>query len=93
MPSYRFIIMSPAAFNPNGWMADFWIAGSMTLTLAVFVANFKILLFSSKNSVLSISIIIGSILVYFISFIILNIYETSDLYAILTMYATYKIII
>ena len=74
-----------SSFNPNGWMADFWVCGSMSLTLSVFVSNLKIFLFSCKNSVLSISILALSILVYFLSFILLNIYDTSDLFAILTM--------
>ena len=75
--------MSPS-FNPNGWMADFWIGGSMALTLSVSIASFKIFLFSSKSSILSLSVV-ASLIVYYITFIILNVYETSDLYAILTM--------
>jgi len=80
---FSFLITS-VAVNQDSMEADFWFSGSMTFSLAVIIANLKIFLFSYKNSVLSVSIVIGSIVVYFLSFDFLNAILFSEQYQILT---------
>jgi len=57
----------------------------MTFTLAVIVANIKILFFTYRNSVLSIFIIFGSILVYFVTWLIFNAILDNEQYGVMTM--------
>jgi hypothetical protein len=76
--------MCDTPLNASGIMADFWVGGTMTFTIAVLNANFKILLLSYKYSVLHIFCILLSLIVYYISFVIPNSSSpTSNLYHVL----------
>ena len=68
----------------NGWTADFWVAGSMTYTLAILVANFKIFIFSYSHCFLTMFSIFGGIGYYLGNVAVLDGIPNSDLYDTLT---------
>ena len=67
-------------------MSSFWVAGSMTFTLAVINANIKIIIMSFMNCVVTLFFVVGSIIFYYVVFIIYdNGLKTTDVYGTLTM--------
>jgi len=70
-------------------MSSFWVAGSMTFTLAVINANIKIIIMSFMNCVVTLFFVVGSIIFYYVVFIIYdNGLKTTDVYGTLTIAET-----
>ncbi len=59
----------------------------MSFTAVVLIVNIKIILFSNTFHFLNILFIIGSILVYILTFYILNLFSTYDLYGDFSRYS------
>jgi len=64
----------------DGYELGFWQAGITAFGQCVLVANLKILLFSFSHSKMSIFFVVGSYVVYLISFAIVNSMKSSELY-------------
>lgn len=69
--------------GPTGKMEDFWFAGSLVFTMVVIVSNIKILLFAAQKSILLMVMLIGSVLFYFLFYLIENYVVTLDIYSTL----------
>ena len=83
---FSYLIMSQRAISEDGYMSSFWVAGSMTFTLAVINANIKIIIMSFMNCVVTLFFVVGSIIFYYVVFIIYdNGLKTTDVYGTLTM--------
>lgn len=54
----------------NGWDLGFWASGMTVFGFVIIVTNIKILLFSNTYSLMSLSIIFGSIFLYYITYAI-----------------------
>ena len=64
----------------EGYKLGFWQAGITAFGQCVLVANLKVLLFSYSHSKLSIFVLVGSYLIYIITFAIVNSLSSSELY-------------
>jgi len=66
----------------KGRVLDLWSSGALILGLCVAVSNLKVLTFSHSHSFITLFVIFGSIVVYILSFVVVNYLSTSDLYYI-----------
>jgi hypothetical protein len=64
----------------NGYNTDIWGTGALTLTICVYIANFKILTFSYIQNLTGAIIMFLSICLYVLSFAFANFLQSSDLY-------------
>jgi len=62
----------------EGYVVGLWTTGAMILSLCVAIVNFKILTFSYAHTPLTVIIIFLSIVIYIISFLIVNFINGSD---------------
>jgi len=68
-------------YEEDGYMFNFWTSGMTIFGYVIIVANVKVLLFSNRHSILSLTLIFGSILVYYITYAIASaVAVTYDLY-------------
>lgn len=65
----------------NGYTFSFWATGMTVFGYVITVANVKVLLFSNRHSVMSLIIIFGSILFYYMTYAVASsVMVTYDLY-------------
>ena len=64
----------------NGYMVDIWITGTMIFGLVVVISNFKITTFSYSTTPVTLFVVWGSIILYVISVVIVNLMQSSELY-------------
>lgn len=82
---FIYSILDLSAINGTGILSSFWINGNLVLCLVVIATNMKILVMSTQVSVLLLSIIIISILSYFLMFFIFNLWLDDELYGTFKM--------
>ncbi|KRX09193.1 P-type ATPase, cytoplasmic domain N [Pseudocohnilembus persalinus] len=58
--------------SSDGYMLDFWASGTMVMGLVVLIANFKVFIISFDHTVFSVIFNIGSIIMFYLSFITLS---------------------
>mmetsp|Transcript_32158 Transcript_32158/g.37083 ORF Transcript_32158/g.37083 Transcript_32158/m.37083 type:complete len:387 (-) Transcript_32158:46-1206(-) len=75
---YSLLEASPQA--EGGISNGFWTAGQMSLTAVVIIVNIKIVLFSNTFHFLNVFFLVGSVLIYILTFYVLNEVKTYDLY-------------
>lgn len=71
--------------SPSGFTYSDSVAGVVALTGCVLVANFKLLLFAYNHTVLLKVCVIGSIVVYFVTFGVVSAFESADSYGVFGM--------
>lgn len=64
----------------GGFDNGFWTAGQMSFTIVVIIVNVKIVLFTNTFNLLNTIFLVGSILVYILTFYILNLIKAFDIY-------------
>ena len=77
---YSYFSLCQNFITNDGFSLGFWQAGITAFGQCVLVANIKVFLFSFSHSKLSIFFLIGSYLIYIISFAIVNSMDSSELY-------------
>jgi len=79
--------MQNISLNQTGYIADFWISGSLVFSLAVFNVNFKIFVMSYTRNMLIMLSLWGTLALYYLCLIfVANRRVTSEYYGILKMY-------
>lgn len=80
LPMY-FALESTFTDGSEGYTFSFWVTGMTIFGYVIIVANVKVLLFSNSHSALSLIIIFGSILFYYMTYAIASsLFSTYDLY-------------
>ena len=69
----------------GGYGDGFWTSGQMSFSAVVLIVNIKVALFSNTFNFLNIFILVGSFLVYLLSFLVLSQMKTFDIYGDFTM--------
>jgi len=79
-----FVLMQNISLNQTGYIADFWISGSLVFSLAVFNVNFKIFVMSYTRNMLIMLSLWGTLALYYLCLIfVANRRVTSEYYGIL----------
>jgi len=80
-------VMNESAIGDGiGYTGSFWINGNVVLQVVVFTTNLKVLLFSSRFSVLLVGTVAVSILSFFGIYYVFNLWTGSDLYGTFQIY-------
>lgn len=81
LSSLSYYALLPSSSEAEGGLiSGFWTVGQMGFTAVVVIVNIKIILFSNTFYFLNMFFLIGSILVYILTFFIVNVWSKSDLY-------------
>jgi len=69
---FSFYLMQNISLNEHGYLADFWISGSMVFSLAVFNVNFKIFIMSYTRNMLIMLSLWGTLALYYLCLLFIS---------------------
>lgn len=67
-------------FDDEGKTLDLWAVGSMMFELCITVSTLKVFIISYDHSIMSIFFLMGSIVAYYITFLLTSTFDFSQVY-------------